>query len=289
MQAQAQQLAYATVPIDLKQADLDTLANPDAFLRWFCVACTLSLGFTLDLDAHWNELVGRQLSTTLYVRDQLLGRIDRPLVLVIKQLDRIFEYPETARSFLPLLRSWHEEARHDRLWQQLRLVVAYATDSYLLLDINYSPFNVGLPLTLPEFTPDQVRSLAAAYQLGLPDDDITQLMALVGGNPRLIHLALYHLGNGLLTLTELVATASCQGSIYQSQLQPLLAFVQERPAAIAAMQTLLLSQDAPNLDPRLAYQLAGMGLIKAVNGCWQMSCGLYRDYFRQYLLVMEKN
>ena len=126
----ANQLRYATAAIDLQQADTKTLADTDAFLRWFCVVLSLKLKLDSDIDQYWDDLLGSKLSTTLYVRESILTQIHCPLLLVINEVERIFEYHDTAKNLLPLLRSLHEESQHDPVWKRLRLVVAYSTDAY---------------------------------------------------------------------------------------------------------------------------------------------------------------
>lgn len=44
-----------------------------------------------------------------------------------------------------------------------------------------------------------------------------------------------------------------------------------------------MGEEAISLDPMLAYQLEGIGLIKGSAKGWQISCDLYRQYLRQTL------
>lgn len=277
----AHQLGYATASIDLRQTDTETLANPQTFLRWFCAALAHKLNLDIHLDQYWDDLLGSNLSTTLYLREAILLHLNHPIVLVLNEVERVFEYPQTAKNLLPLLRSWHEEAQHDDVWKQLRLVVAYSTEAYLPLDINQSPFNVGLPLTLPEFTPKEVQSLAPLYSIALNEADSTQLIALTGGNPALVGLALYHLHQGM-TLDTLLQTAPTLGGIYRNSLQRLLAQLNANPQWFQQIQRLMQADTIP-IDPILAYQLEGIGLIKPGLDGWQFSCELYRSYFQTYV------
>lgn len=281
----AKQLGYAIATIDLRQADEATLADPEKFLRWFCVTCSLKLGLEPKLDDYWSDIVGNLLSTTLYLSDYLMSQIQKPLLLTIQEFNRMFAYTETSRAFLPLLRSWHEEARHNAVWQNLRLVVTYSTDSYLPLNINQSPFNVGLPLTLPEFTPAQVNALAELYDLSWTLAERDRLMALVGGHPMLIRIALYHLSQGDLPLDELLKTAPTQQGIYQDHLRRLFAAIRDKPKLIETLHPLINRNGPLPLELLRAYQLEGLGLIKmSSQGGWEMSCNLYREYCRNYLL-----
>lgn len=281
---QAQQLGYATALMDFQQLDAAILSDGDRLLQWFSATLALKLGVEAAPTAAWNTIVGSQLSATLFVREQVLRTVNRPVLLAINDLGRLFEYPATAQGFLPLLRSWYEEASHDDLWQHLRLVVTYSTDSYLPLDINYSPFNIGLPLALPEFTAAQVLELAGLYGLGWGDHEAQQLMALVGGHPSLVHESIYHLSQDSMGLESLLQTACTPQGIYQGHLQKLLAEVNS-PQWAEPLRALVMGEEAISLDPLLAYQLEGIGLIKGSANGWQISRDLYRQSLRQRLSV----
>ncbi|HEY9663752.1 MAG TPA: AAA-like domain-containing protein, partial [Allocoleopsis sp.] len=129
----AKQQGYVTAAIDLQQADTETLTDPHTFLRWFCAVLCRKVNCETNLDQYWDDLLGSKLSTTLCFREAILAPLSHPLVLVFNEVERVFEYPDTAKNLLPLLRSWHEEAQHDEVWKRLRLVVSYSTDAYLPL------------------------------------------------------------------------------------------------------------------------------------------------------------
>jgi transcriptional regulator with XRE-family HTH domain len=281
--AQAEALGYAIASIDLQQAGPTTLANPDGFLRWFCGAVAIKLGKEPDLEDYWNDILGNFLSTTMFVQEQLLKPNPVPLVLNIQEFNCLFAYPETAQSFLPLLRSWYEEARHDQGWQKLRQVVSYTTDSYLPLDINQSPFNVGLPLLLPEFTAAQVNTLAELHNLAFDEADCQRLMDLVGGHPTLIRISLYHLSQGDLSLDELIETATTPDSVFRAYLQQMLVRLQDGPEQMAQLKALVMADAPMPLAPGLAYQLEATGLIKLTAAGWVIGANLYRGYLRNTL------
>ncbi|WP_039726243.1 AAA-like domain-containing protein [Leptolyngbya iicbica] len=284
--AQAEKLGYGIASIDLLQVEPSTLTNPSAFLRWFCHAIAVKLGRQLNVEDYWSDVLGNALSTTLFIREQILDASAVPFLLHIKEFDRLFDHAATAQTVLPVLRSWYEEARHDAGWQRLRQVVSYATESYLPLDINQSPFNVGLPIPLPEFTPAQVNDLVAWHGLELDAVAQQQLMTLVGGHPQLIRLALYHLRQQALTLTELRQQAAERTGIFHSYLQEMLVRVQDGPEQMAVLKELVMSDRPISLDPILAYQLEATGLIKSTSTGWIMSLELYRDYLRNALFSL---
>jgi transcriptional regulator with XRE-family HTH domain len=278
----AQQLGYATAGIDLQQSDPETLADSRSFLRWMCTVLARKLELDLNLEHYWDDLLGSKLSTTLYLQEGILLQLRQPLVFVLNKVEQIFEYPNTAKSLFPLLRSWHEEAQHNDVWQQLRLIVAYSTDAYLPLDINQSPFNIGLPLSLPELNREQVQQLADLWSVSWSEDDCDRLLGLIGGNPALVSLALYHLHQGM-SLEALLQAAYTLEGIYRNQLQHLFAQVNAHPQWLEQLELLTKGDGAITLDPLLAYKLEGIGLIQSAQGGWRLSCELYRAAFRNYL------
>lgn len=287
--ARAEELGFAIASIDLLQAEPDILSDAGTFLRWFCGAVALKLGKSVDVDAFWSDILGHALSTTVFMREQILATCSTPVLLSIKEFNCLFAYPATAQAFFPLLRSWYEEASHDVLWQQLRQVVTYATDSYLPLDINQSPFNIGLPILLPKFTADQVSNLAHLYNMPLSVAECDQLTTLVGGHPALIRIALYHLSQDNLSLNELARSASMPNGIFHNYLQQMLVYVQDGPEQLAQLRSLVMNDIPVSLNPILAYQLEGTGLIKSMDDGWMIESNLYREYFRRILFGNPKS
>jgi hypothetical protein len=128
-----------------------------------------------------------------------------------------------------------------------------------------------------------VSELAGLYGLDWGESEAEQLVALVGGHPWLVHVAIYHLSRELLTFDELLQTASTAQGIYQGHLQKLLAAVQAKPQLGEPLRSLVMGEDAIFLEPLLAYQLEGTGLVKGSAEGWQISCELYRQYFQHKL------
>ncbi len=157
---QATKHNYRTVRLSLLLADGAILKSLDEFLRWFCVVVCRQLKLPNQLAEYWEEGLGSNHKCKMYFEEYVLTQIDRPIVLALDDVDRIFPYPHIAEDFFGLLRNWHEEAKSYSIWKKLRLVVAHSTEVYIPLNINCSPFNVGVPIELPEFTPEQVQDLA---------------------------------------------------------------------------------------------------------------------------------
>lgn len=185
-----------------------------------------------------------------------------------------------AKDFLPLLRSWYEEAKTLPIWQKLRLIVVHSTEIYVPLQLNQSPFNVGLPIQLNTFSEREVQQLAQCYGLDWEEgEEASQLMDMVGGHPALVQIALYHLSRGELTLAQLLETAPTSTGIYHHHLQRHLITLQEQPELASALDTVINATEPVQLESILAYKLSSLGLIKQSGDKAIPSCELYRQSF----------
>lgn len=282
----AQQQGYQTVYLNLEQMDRAICANLDRFLRSLCASVTRQLQLEPKLDDYWDKDIGSKVSCTLYFRQHVLDKIETPVVLALDELNQIFEYPQVAQDVLTLLRSWYEEAKRIPTWQNLRLVIAHSTEVYVPLQLSQSPFNVGLATHLARFTLAQVQQLAQCYYLGWSDEEpAKQLMAVVGGHPALIHLALYHLSRREHTLSQLLATATTPTGIYYPHLQRHWAMLKQQPDLLRTFRTLLSAHQFISLEANLAHQLNSMGLISYLGNKVTVSCELYRQYFQTRMLT----
>lgn len=290
---------YPTVTVDFQQTDEAIFASLDKFLRWLCVNAARQLKLEPHLDDFWDEDMGSKVSCTIYFENYLLEQIDSPILLVLNEVNRVFERPHIAQEFLPLLRSWHEQSRQFEIWKKLRIAVIHSTKINISLSINQSPFNVGLPIKLSEFTPEQVQELARRHGLEWSDSyPVGQLMNMVGGHPYLVHLALYHLAISLqqnplrervnnrgkdwvqVELNQLLKAAPTQTGIYSDHLRNHSFFLQQQPKLASALQKVVAAKNSIRLEPLIAYQLDSMGLVKLEGDNCRVSCKLYRLYFK---------
>jgi serine/threonine-protein kinase len=217
----------------------------------------------------------------------ILGEIDSPIVLGLDEVDLVFSHREIADDFFGLLRSWYESARYgdfsSELWEKMRLVVVHSTEAYVPLNIDQSPFNVGMTVELPEFNQAQVRSLARRYGLPWGDIQVNQLMSLVGGHPYLIRKALYHLRRQDVTLEQLAQTAPTEAGIYSDHLRRHLLNLQRYPQLAAALRQIVVKGKLLELDSEAIFKLESMGLIQLQGNEAILRCDLYRSYFRAHL------
>lgn len=286
-------LAYAseqncgTVTVNFQLADSKIFQDLDLFLKWFCVSVGKGLGLANQITEYWDDIFGSKMSCKDYFENHLLKSLDKPLVLGLEEVDSLFPYSDLADDFFALLRSWHEEAKTNPIWQKLRLVLVHSTEVYIPLNINQSPFNVGLPIELPEFTLSQVQDLAYQHGFNGEQRQIEQLMHMLGGHPYLIRIALYHLVKDDQTPEQLLSLKTIETSPFSSHLRRHLRQLQKQPSLAKALQKVLETNSFNQLESVDLFQLQSMGLIHLQGNKITFRCELYRQYFSDRLKDFE--
>ncbi|MEO1396244.1 MAG: AAA-like domain-containing protein [Cyanobacteria bacterium J06634_5] len=282
----ADALNYRTVTLDFLETDERTFTDSSLFFKRLCALVSRKLGLSpRKVTEFWDEeLFGPKENCTDYFEEYVLSKIETSLFLGLDELDRLFPYEAVSKEFLTLLRSWNEKAKVDATWAKLKLAIAHSTESYIVLESNVSPFNVGLAVELPEFTAAQMLELLEKHGLNWTSADMDALMAMVGGHPYLVRLALYHIAQQDLTLKQLLTEAPTDAGIYGEHLRRHLWNLQQHPALAKAFEQVIVSEHPVELKSMLAFKLNGMGLVNLQgNGVVLRHESLYRPYFRSRL------
>jgi AAA-like domain/CHAT domain len=274
------QAGHRSVYINLQSADAEFLSNIDLFLQWFCASVSNELGLDDRLEDFWKGVLGSKNKCTNYFQRYLLTTIKEPLVLGLDEVDQVFQHPVVAQEFFGLLRAWHEKGKNEPIWQKLRLVIVHSKEVYIPMNINQSPFNVGLPIELPELTQPQVVELVARHGLNWSIDQVTQLMNVVDGHPYLLRKGLYEIARGNLTLAEFVQVAPTEEGLFSDHLRRHLLNLEADAELTAAMRQVIVSSQAVRLEPTQAFKLRSMGLVDLKGNDVEPLCNLYRTYFR---------
>ncbi|MEG4963168.1 MULTISPECIES: AAA-like domain-containing protein [unclassified Microcoleus] len=274
-----------TVALSFQLANRKIFANSDTFLQWFCASIGQELGMLEQLPKCWElaDLIGSNQCCKAYFEQYLLSESSKPLTLGLDESDRLFESPEIADDFFGLLRALHEEAKRRDIWKKFRLIVVHSTEVYIPLDVNKSPFNVGLPIELLEFNSQQVQDLAARHGINWSDTEVAEMMALVGGHPYLVRLAMYRIARQDVTLNQLLKSATTEAGIYSDHLRRHLWNLEKYPELIEAMRQVSSVQKPVRLRLELAFKLNSMGLVKQEGNYCSARCTLYEEYFRDRL------
>jgi len=276
---------YRRACVNLHLANRTDLTDVDQFFKWFCISVGQSLGIPNQLAEYWDEEFSTsKVDCTEYFEKYLLPQAGSPVVLCLDEVERVFPHREVASEFLGLLRAWHERGKVEKTWKRLRLVIVHSTEVYIPLNINESPFNVGLAVELPEFSLAQVQELAQLYEQDWSQSAVEPLMEMVGGHPYLVDQAFRHCQiNGKDSLEELLQAAPTDAGIYVNHLRHLWRILQQHLDLAEALLKVLNADSPVRLEPMLAYKLHSMGLVKKQGNEVMPSCNLYRQYFREHL------
>lgn len=275
---------YRTACLNFQSADSDCFHSLDTFLQWFCASVSEELGLEERIESYWRGILGSKNKCSKYFQTYILAEIDCPIALGLDEVDLIFQYPEVATDFFGLLRAWHEKGKNEPIWKKLRLAIAHSKEVYIPLNINQSPFNVGLPIELPEFTAAQVQELMVRHGLNGSKANVEQLMNRVGGHPALIRIALYYIAKGRLTLPTLIEVAATEEGPYYAHLRRHLLKVEQDADLTAAIQQLIAAKGPVEIQSAQAFKLRSMGLVKFQGNAVTFLGDIYRDYFRSRLM-----
>jgi DNA-binding winged helix-turn-helix (wHTH) protein len=234
----------------------------------------------------WNDRLSGSNNLERYLREAMRADPATPLVWGLDEVDRLFNY-DYASEIFGLLRSWHNMRALEPAgpWRRLTLAWAYATESHLFItDLNQSPFNVGLQLTLEDFTTDQVAELNRRCAEPLRDDyEIGRFYKLVGGHPYLAHRGLYEMGERGIGLAEVEARAMHNEGVFGNHLRRLLVSLERNEALCDALRGFLRGETGLTRTSfyhlRTAGVLAGDSLKEA-----RLRCDLYENYLKTNLL-----
>jgi hypothetical protein len=284
----AREQGYHTVKLDLQQAENSILDNLKTFLQWVCVDVSDSLDIEPKVNETWQDMYGVNKNCTRYFQKHLLSVSESPLVFAIDNFERLFQYPDIFSQFCLLLRGWYESAKGGdkvaNIWKKLRLVVVHSTEVYPALDSNHSPFNVGIPIDLPEFNQQQVKAFATGYELEQQlGQNLIKLMELIGGHPYLLQQAFVNLKSQQVNLEQLFTLAPTEEGIFSDYLRQLLWHLQHNPQLEVGYKKVVSANAPVRLDAEVAFKLHSLGLLKLSGNDCVPSCDLYRHYFSEHL------
>lgn len=270
---------YQTAALNFQDADSESLTSLDNFLQWFSASIAHALNLPEKLEEYWKNVLGSKNKCTNYFQRYLLPSIDTPVALGLDEVDEVFKHEAIANDFFGLLRAWHERAKNDPVWKKLRLIIVHSQEVYIPLNINQSPFNVGLAIELPDLNQAQVQDLVQRHGLNWSEKQVEQLMTLVGGHPYLTRVALYQIARGRMTLEKLQQIAPTEEGPYSDHLRRHLLNLQENAQLLAAFKR-VLSVDCPvDVGTAEAFKLRSMGLVKFQGNEVMPLCELYCEYF----------
>ncbi|WP_414755832.1 AAA-like domain-containing protein [Anabaena sp. CCY 9910] len=281
----ARKQSYETIKLDLKLADNSTLIDLKTFLHWLCVNVSDRLNLEDKTEEYWQDNLGINTGCTRYFQRYILSNINTNLVFAIDNFERLFEHDNIFSEFYLLLRSWYETAkqgdRMGKIWKKLRLIVVNSTEVYPTLDINRSPFNVGVAVELPEFNQQQIQEMIRLYGLDhlFSQEGLEQLISLIGGHPYLVQEVISQLKEQEVSLQELLTLAPTEQGIFSYHLRQQLEALEKDAQLKESYKRVITADQAVQLSPEVTFKLHSLGLVKIVRNDCVASCDLYRQYF----------
>ncbi len=273
-----------SVYLDFQTFDEPQLASLGATLQALARRIARALKTTIQPADVWDsELLGEKESFAEFLARAVLGGASAPVVLILDEVDRLFDRPYRG-DFFAAVRGWHNNRATDEAWENLHLVLGHATDPTLWIEnLNESPFNVGDRLRLGDFTRDQVADLNARHGNPLRGSaEIDGLMELVGGHPYLVRQALYVLATDCWSLARLREEAGKDTGPFGDHLRRhLWALLQsERLRTVVAQ----IARGGGCDDEGIFQRLRASGLMAGESRAEaRMRCSLYQQYLSKHL------
>jgi hypothetical protein len=290
---------YRKVLLSMEEFDGKDQAESERLFYRFCQEISNQLNLPNFID-DWRSIrsSGYKLRCIQYFDRFLLPSEKSPIVIVIDDLNRLDNDP-TYKEFCSMLRSFYNRCatsstQSHESWGRLGLIIAYSRRP--VLPDKESPFNVGKVIRLPEFTIDEVQSLAEQHGIKIDSQIVSRIMKLVGGHPYLINLSFEHLKKTNHLKELLIKIQGEQLSkkdvplsgavyeelkgIYSDHLNKLLRKIQGNQSLEDTLYNVISTTNPIGINPLIAEELEGMGLVKLVSHYADPSCELYRIFFQ---------
>ena len=283
---QARQAGGHVLLTDFQGLDESSFISADALYRTLAQEMADQLDLATLPEETWHARRSASRNLERYLCDVVLGDRGGTLIWGLDVVDRLFGYPCGSEAF-SLFRSWHNRRALDPTgpWSRLTLAIAYATEAHLFIaDQNQSPFNVGVRLTLSDFTQEQVAELNRRHNSPLHTDaERTRFYDLVGGHPYLVRCGLAGIAAQKLTITELESLGMREQGPFGDHLHRLRITLQQNPELVAMMRKVLRRETDGAIES--FYRLRSAGLITGdIGSDARPRCQLYSAYLSRHLL-----
>jgi hypothetical protein len=281
----AREQSVPAVSTDLQKFNAENFKTVNRLYLTMAESIADQLNLEAEPAVSWDERRGPNANFERFLRKEILGRLNTPLVWGLDEVDRLFATPFGSEVF-GLLRSWHNERALDPTgpWSRLTIAIAYATEAHLFItDINQSPFNVGTRLVLEDFTPVQVDDLNRRYHSPVKSqDELNRFYRLVGGHPYLVRRGLHEMATRKLTFDAFEDQAARDEFFYGDHLRRMLVLLARDAELGQVMRGVLDGQPCPTPESFERLRSAGF-----VTGHFPQEarprCRLYTMYLRRHL------
>lgn len=260
------------------------MVDASAFLAGVAARICDQLGLDVSPLEHFSVLRPPTRNFERFLLRQVFPAVDGWIVWGIDEADRLFECPFKDDIF-GMMRSWHNERSldPDAPWQRLTVVLSYATDAYLIHNINQSPFNVGYPIELTDFTISQVSELNRLHGEPLKTrEDLMKLFAFVGGHPYLLRRSFLEIGLKQCDVAAIESEGRSTRGFFRDHLEQLRLSLLRDTELTEALKRWL--HDGVKPRPESFVRLHAAGIVRGDDAVdMQIRCQLYADYLKKAL------
>jgi hypothetical protein len=271
---------------DFQQLNTSDLQSVESLFRALAEWIADELKLDIPLDQYWSARRNPSRRFNEFICQEIMGRIQEPLVWAMDEVDRLFSCPFRSEVF-GLFRSWHNARATEPLqpWRRLTLVIAYATEAHLLIDnLDQSPFNVGTALVLEDFSAEQVAELNGRYGSPLRKEaELRAYYSLIGGHPYLANRGLYEMARSRWDLAAFRKQAERDDGIFSDHLRRLLVLLSKDAELCGVVRGILSGQQAAATESFLRLRSAGVLAGESVRDM-RLRCQLYANYLKRHLL-----
>jgi len=284
--AHARSVGMTVLTTDLQKINLSQLETIEGFYR----ACAEMMVEQLEIESASIATIGTKAGPNIdferFLRREVLSSRENHVFWALDEVDRLAAYDYRSEVF-GLFRSWHNDRalRPDAPWIRLTLGVAYATEARLLIsDLNQSPFNVGVTVTLQPFHRDEIAELNRRYGAPLHTDaELDRFYALFGGAPYLVRRGLYELVTAGETIQQLAERLFGDQTPFYDHLRRMADGLEEDPALLECVRAVLRGDSPPDQKSFLRLRSAGV-VTGDTPRTAVINCALYRDFLQERFL-----
>ncbi|HET9533518.1 MAG TPA: AAA-like domain-containing protein [Blastocatellia bacterium] len=283
---QARKMGARVVLTDFQKLNASHLESVETLLMTLAEFIADQLDLEVYPDEVWNPRRGPSINFERYLRREVIGKTDCPLVWGMDEVDRLFSC-DYASEIFGLFRSWHNERSLDPTgpWQMLTLAIAYATEAHLFItDVNQSPFNVGTRLALEDFSLDLVAELNRRYGSPLRSPaEVARFFEMTGGQPYLVRRGLNDLASRGMILAAFEEATDRDEGPFGDHLRRILVLLAQDEFLCDTVRGVLEGSPCPTMES--FYRLRSAGILAGDSARdARLRCRLYTTYLRRHLL-----
>jgi len=232
-----------------------------------------------------NDMIMASDKFSTFLEDYLLIEIDKPIVLAMDEVDKLFGRGTLSKDFFGKIRSIHDDCKDNvPILQKLKFVIAYSTEAYMAIsDVDQSPIsNVGIEFQPKDFTEEEVSDLVKRHGLNLKKNEVERLMDQIGGHPFLIRTSLYYLAKKFFSLSSLLENCCKDEGVFDAHLRRHYWNVDRKDGYKEVIKEIIRSKYSTNTA--ICIKLKAAGLVDGNEPRVKMKYKLYEEYFRDKII-----